>query len=127
MLSLVVWGSLFALPPLIALTLLTEGIEPVLDSLSHLSGAAIGAILFIAYPSTLAAFAAWNWLLHSHSLSKVAPFTLLVPIWGILGAVWILGEPLYPWKILAALLVLCGLALNSLGPRLRSKLKKEPL
>ena len=47
--------------------------------------------------------------------------TLLVPVVGVLSSVLILDEPFYPWKIAAGLLVIAGLGINLLGPRVFMK------
>jgi len=70
------------------------------------------------YPTTLFGFAAWSWLLSKYPASMVAPFTLLVPIFGILSSAIFLGEPLQSWKLLAAALVISGLCINLVVPRL---------
>jgi O-acetylserine/cysteine efflux transporter len=45
---------------------------------------------------------------------------LLVPVFGMAASSWWLGESLPTWKLIAAGLVMAGLALNLLWPRLRS-------
>ena len=50
---------------------------------------------------------------------------LLVPLFGMGCAAWLLGESLPPWKLGAAALVMAGLALNLLWPMLRQKLLKR--
>ena len=45
---------------------------------------------------------------------------LLVPVFGMGASALILAEPLPPWKLTAASLVMAGLALNLLWPRLRA-------
>ncbi len=121
MLSLVVWGSFVAWPPLLALSLLTEGTDQVLYSLQNLSWLATGSILYIAFPCTLIGFAIWSWLMHHYPLSIVAPFSLLVPVIAMFSSALILNEPLEPWKLLAASLVITGLCLNLWGERLFRK------
>ena len=121
MLSLVVWGSFVAWPPLLALSLLTEGADQVLYSLQNLSWLATGSILYIAFPCTLIGFAIWSWLMHHYPLSIVAPFSLLVPVIAMFSSALILNEPLEPWKLLAASLVITGLCLNLWGERLFRK------
>ncbi len=64
-------------------------------------------------------FTMWAHLLHRYEPSKVAPFTLLVPVTGFGGAVLLLGETLPGWKLVASALVLAGLALNLYGGRRR--------
>ena len=119
MLGLVVWGSLFALPPLLAVAIALEQ-EHFIDSFAGLDWISVGSIAYIVYLSTLFAFAAWSNLLSHYPVSTVAPFTLLVPVFGFLGSAMLLGEPLQDWKLFASALVIAGLALNLFGPRLLS-------
>jgi O-acetylserine/cysteine efflux transporter len=44
----------------------------------------------------------------------VSPWALLVPVFGLTASALALGEPLPPWKLAAAALVIGGLALNTL-------------
>lgn len=127
MLSLVVWGSLVAWPPLLVLSLLMEGPQQILQSLTHFSWTSAGAVLYLTYPATLFGYGLWSWLIHHHPLSSVAPFTLLVPVVAMISSALVLGEPLQSWKIVAALLVIGGLCINFLGPRLfrKKKIKED--
>ena len=118
MLALVVWGSLVAWPPLLALSFILEHNSWSIESISHISWLTIGAIGYIVYPSTLLGFAAWSWLLSHYPAATVAPFTLLVPIFGFTASTLVLGEPLSQWKINAATLVIAGLCINLFGPRI---------
>ena len=117
MLGLVVWGSLVALPPLIACALLLDR-EAFLASFTGLDWVSLGSIAYIVYLSTLFCFAAWSALFARYPVSTVAPFTLLVPVFGFLGSAVLLGEPLQDWKLVASALVVAGLGLNLFGPRL---------
>jgi len=117
MLGLVCWGSLFAVPPLLAVALLLEP-EAFVRSFTHLDWVSAGSIAYIVYISTLFAFAAWSWLLGRYPVATVAPFTLLVPVFGFLGSAALLGEPMEPWKFSAAALVIAGLVINLFGARL---------
>ena len=66
-------------------------------------------------------YGAWAWLLARHPAAQVAPTALLVPVFGMgASALW-LGEPLPGWKLGAATLVLAGLALNGLWPRVAAR------
>ncbi len=125
MISLVVWGSMVSWPPLLALSLLIEGPLEILSSLQNLSLTSLAAVLYLAYLSTLFGYGLWCWLIHHEPLSKVAPFTLLVPIIAMLSSILVLDEPLTNWKIGASLLVIGGLCLNFLGPRLFSGKKPK--
>jgi O-acetylserine/cysteine efflux transporter len=116
-LSLVVWSSLVAWPPLLLVSCLLEGPSTIMASLSNLSWKAGGSVLYITYLSTFLGFALWNTLIHRYTLSMIAPFSLLSPVVGILSSVLVLKEPLQIWKILAGVLIISGLCMNLLGSR----------
>ncbi len=109
--SLVVWGSFVAFTPLSMLVLWIEGPGAVRE-LRHISSAGLISVLYIAYASTWVGYGLWNWLLARYTIGMLVPFTFLVPIFAMLGSILILHETLYPWKILASVLVLLGLCLN---------------
>ena len=122
-LSLMVWSSLFAVPPLAALALLVEGYEPVIAAVSQASAAAWAAVLWQSLGNTLFGYGAWNWLLTRHSAAAFTPTALLVPVFGLGASSLLLGEPLYVWKLTAAALIVAGLAINIVDPeRLRGRL-----
>jgi O-acetylserine/cysteine efflux transporter len=123
--GLVVWGSLFALPPLLVVALVLEP-EHFISSFTELDWVSAGSIAYIVYLSTLFGFAAWSSLLARYPVSTVAPFTLLVPVFGFLGSAVLLGEPLQDWKFIASSLVIAGLCINLFGPRLLSQSRPSP-
>ena len=65
-------------------------------------------MLWQAWGNALFGYVAWAWLLARHPAATISPFALLVPVSGMATAAWMLGEPLPPWKLGAALLVLTG-------------------
>jgi O-acetylserine/cysteine efflux transporter len=121
MIALVVWGSLIAWPPLLAVSFIIEGSDRIFSSLQHLSWLSVGSVLYITYLSTLFGFGVWSWLIHCYSLPTIAPFSLLVPIVAMASSVLVLNEALQSWKIFAGVLVIAGLCINLLGPRLFAK------
>jgi O-acetylserine/cysteine efflux transporter len=123
MLALVVWGSLVAWPPLLLLSYLLEQDSWSLEGMAHLSWPTIGAVGYITYLSTLLGFAVWSWLLSHYPAATVAPFTLLVPVFGFTSSALALGEPLYPWKLAAAVLIIAGLCINLAGARIAMRLR----
>jgi O-acetylserine/cysteine efflux transporter len=118
MLALVVWGSLVAWPPVLVLSFILEQNSWSIEGISNISTLTIGAIGYIVYLATLFGFATWSWLLSHYPAAAVAPFTLLVPVFGFTASTLALGEPLFSWKISAATLVLVGLCINHFGPRI---------
>jgi O-acetylserine/cysteine efflux transporter len=118
-LAVVVWASAFAAVLMLPVALLLEGPDRVLDTTLSLGASQWAGIAFQAWPTTLAAFGIWAWLLRRHPAALIAPFTLLVPIVGMSCAVWLLGEPAHWWQLAGAALVLSGLALNVASYRRR--------
>lgn len=117
LIGLVVWGSFIASMPMLLLALLVEGPSSVVYTYQHLSWHGIGAMCYIVYASTWVGYAIWNALIKRYSVSTVVPFTLLVPVVGIIGSVLVLGEAFQTWQLYAGLLVLSGLLINLLGMR----------
>jgi O-acetylserine/cysteine efflux transporter len=126
MLAYVVWASLFSIPPLLVLSLVIEGPARIAAALAGADIVAWASVLWQAVGNTLFGFAAWGWLLARHPAATITPMALLVPVFGIAASAAWLGEPLPGWKLAAAALVLGGLALNLLWPRLRAALLNPP-
>ena len=123
-LGYMVWSSLFAVPPLVALSLLLEGWPAIHAGLLSATWGTWVAVLWQSVGNTLFGYGAWAWLLARYPAASVTPLALLVPVFGMgASALW-LREPMPGWKIGAALLVLGGLALNLLWPRLRGVLAR---
>jgi O-acetylserine/cysteine efflux transporter len=106
-LGLLVWSSLVAPGPLLALSLLTEDYRGV-----SIDAGGVLALLYVVILSTLGGFGVWTALMARHPASQVAPFTLLVPVAGIATAWLWLGEAPTAPELLGAALVLGGLALT---------------
>lgn len=125
MLSYVVWSSAAAVPPLVVLSLLFEGWPAIAAGLRDADALTWWAVVWQALGNTLFGYAAWGWLLSRHPAASITPMALLVPVFGMATASLMLAEPLPGWKLAAAALVLCGLGLNMLWPRLRESLTRS--
>lgn len=123
MLSVIVWSSLFAWPPLLALSFVFEDPIRIVTNARDLSWASIASVVYITYPVTLLAFTIWSRMLALYPVASVAPFTLLVPILAMLIAATILGESVRGWEVVAACLVLSGLCLNAFGERFAIRIR----
>ncbi|ASQ45942.1 EamA family transporter [Legionella clemsonensis] len=118
MIALVVWGSFVAIIPMFLITLTFEGATSVINTYNHLTWRGLSSLAYIVYISTWVGYGVWNWLVSRYPVSMIVPFTLLVPVVGILSSVIILGEPFQRWKLAAGLLVISGLCINVLSNRL---------
>lgn len=121
MLAYVVWASLFAVPPLLALSFAFEGWPAIRDGLANADATAWAAVAWQAIGNTLFGYAAWAWLLARHPVANVAPMALMVPVFGMAASALLLGEPMQSWKLLAAGLVMAGLALNLFWPHVAAR------
>lgn len=110
--ALIVWASLFAWPILFLISYRFEGGNIILYSLQHISLTEWTAILYMAYPVTLFGFYAWSKLLSFYPTSKIIPFALLIPLFGLYGSVIFLNEILETWKIMTAFLIILGLSIT---------------
>ena len=118
MLAYVVWASLFAVPPLIILALIFDGWPAITAGISSAGPGTWAAVVWQAVGNTMFGYGVWGWLLSRHPAASITPMALLTPIFGIGSSVVLLGEPLQDWKIFAAALVISGLIIGVLGPRM---------
>lgn len=121
MIPVLAFGNLVAFFPMLLLSLIVEGPGSMLSVYQHISWPGILSVCYIVFASTWIGYGVWNWLLSQHPVSAVVPFTLLVPIVGMLSSVLIFHESLQAWKILAAGLVISGLCINLLGARMSKR------
>lgn len=120
MLAFVIWSSLFASPPLIALALFVEGPAEIGAAVVAAGAGTWAAVAWQTVGNTLFGYSAWGFLLARHPAAVVSPMALLVPVFGMGASAVMLGEAMPVWKLAAAALVLAGLALNLLWPLLGS-------
>jgi O-acetylserine/cysteine efflux transporter len=122
-----VWGMLFAPLPLILFAYISKGTQPFLDLPSQLNGQVWFSILFQAYPTTLLGYWVWNKLTIKYPLSTMAPFTLLTPIFGLIGSVVFYNEGVTLIKLLCFALILGGMAVSQWQPKKVKVLNRQPI
>lgn len=116
--AFLVWSSAFAPVPLFLLGYAVNGAQGYTALVTQLDWRAVSSILFQVYPNTLFAYWVWNSLLKRYPVSTVAPLSLLVPIFGMLGSVLIFNEALSLTKVMAVVLIVAGLAVGLYGERI---------
>ncbi|EKG35127.1 Permease of the drug/metabolite transporter (DMT) super family [Pseudomonas syringae pv. avellanae str. ISPaVe013] len=116
--AFLVWSSAFSPIPLFALDYAINGSVGYIMFMNHIGTTAVLSILFQVYPNTLFAYWIWNSLLKTYPISTVAPLSLLVPIFGMLGSVVIFNEHMSTGKVLAVLLIVTGLSVGLYGRRI---------
>ena len=120
MFAFVVWSSLAAPLPLLALSLAFDG-GGSLASLVHPSLALILSVAGLAYGGTVIGFGLWSRLLGLYTAAAVAPFALLIPVVGMISGAIVFDEPLSAIEVIGAALVMAGLTINVFGDRILSR------
>jgi O-acetylserine/cysteine efflux transporter len=123
--AFLVWSSAFSPIPLFALDYAVNGSTGYSALVNQLDYRAVLSILFQVYPNTLFGYWVWNSLLKRYPVSTVAPLSLLVPVFGLLGSAMIFNETLSLNKIAAVVLIVSGLGVGLYGQRLVSALLKR--
>ena len=124
-LALVVWGGLIACVILTLSSLIFETEAWQLVTFNEASLKSWLSLGFIVYVSTLIGFGLWAHLLSQNTASKVMPFALLVPVFGMTTSVLLTGEVVTWWKMLAMILILSGLVLANI--KMKMGRKRQPI
>ncbi len=119
-LGLVVWSGAIVPLPALALALVVESPPVVWESLTHLSLVAIASTLYTAVAASLIGYGIWNTLLAKYPTSAIVPFTLLVPVVGIVAAWVAQGEQPSLTELVGGSIMLAGLAAAVIQWRRRS-------
>jgi O-acetylserine/cysteine efflux transporter len=116
------WASLFAAPPVLAMSLAFEDGQMT----AIVSGAwqPWAAIAYSVVVITIITFSLWQWLLRRYAVNQTMPFLLIMPVTGVLGGYFILGEPMSVQRALGTAVTILGVALiaraGALTPQARA-------
>jgi O-acetylserine/cysteine efflux transporter len=113
-LPMIVWLSVVAPLPLLAISLVFEGSGPVATSLVNWTWRGLGSTIFQGVVSTIIAYGMWSYLLRLYPATLVAPYSLLVPVFGIASAALVFGERFGALRVFGMALILVGLAIVAL-------------
>jgi len=119
MLNFMVWVSAAATPFLVALTLVVDGPADDLAAIRSMTWSAIGALLYVSVLATLVGWGMWGALIRRYGASTVAPFSMLVPFFGIASAALVLHEPVHPTDIVGGILVVGGVLAGALASKIQ--------
>jgi O-acetylserine/cysteine efflux transporter len=109
-LSLVVWSALIVPVPSLALAALFDPPAVILDAIVTISPTAVASTIYTAVFASLVGYTIWNSLLARYPTSAVVPFTLLVPVLGIVAAWVVQGEQPTASQLAGGAIMLAGLA-----------------
>ena len=85
--------------------------EPGVTTLTPLI---VAAFIYQCVMVAFASYLTWFWLLRHYLAARLSVLTFLTPLFGVLGGVLLLGEPLTPSFAFAAVLVGAGICLVNL-------------
>lgn len=98
--------ALFAVPQLLALSLLFESGQ--VEQIRNADWLGLGCLAYLALLATILAYAFWYPLVRRFDVNQTVPFLLLVPVFGVGGGVLTLGEPVTWQLVVGGLLTLGG-------------------
>ena len=108
-----VWVSVVPPLPMLVLSVLVEGVGPDLAALSHPTVPALVSLAYVAWLATLVGYGLWGMLIRRYGATAIAPYSLLVPVFGMSSSALVLHEEMSGLRIAAAALVIVGVALTS--------------
>ncbi len=121
MFALVIHGSAFSVLPLLLLSAVFDGLPAIGKAIFGFGVASGFSVLYVALVATVTCFGAWAWLIGRYGVGVIAPFGLLVPVFGMLFASIFLAEHFSAFKLLAASLVVLGLLVNTFGSVIKER------
>ncbi|MEY8879766.1 MAG: EamA family transporter [Leptothrix sp. (in: b-proteobacteria)] len=115
--AFIAWSSLMPVLPFLALSAWGIGAAATWQQLRGIGWTGLGVVLFLGWLATLLAYSLWTRLLKRHPVARVAPFSMLVPLIGLLAAWLAFGERLNLLQWIGTGAVMAGLVVNQLGAR----------
>jgi O-acetylserine/cysteine efflux transporter len=122
--SLLVYSSLVAPVPLVALSLLLEGPARDWRSVHQLDATVLWSLVYIVVLATLLGFGGWYWLLGRYPASTIAPLGLLVPASGMTSAWALLGQRPTALQLVGAAIAVIGVGLVVAGAARKGPLSR---
>jgi O-acetylserine/cysteine efflux transporter len=119
------WMGLFASVQLLLVSMFTESGQ--IAALRNASWLAWGALLYIVLLASITGYGLWYYLMGKYDVTRVVPFTLLVPVIGVLSGVFLLGEEITLAKTTGGIVTLIGVAIIQVRWRRRLKPPTLPL
>ncbi|WP_229054739.1 EamA family transporter [Aeromicrobium sp. Leaf350] len=120
-LHLILWMTVVPPLPMLALSLVVEGPTQIADSFATAATLdAVPAWIGLVYTvvlGTIVGSGIWVWLMKRHPAGVVAPFSMLVPVVGMLSAALVLDERPAGLAVVGGLLVVGGVLWSGRLPR----------
>ncbi|KAF1369029.1 O-acetylserine/cysteine exporter [Yokenella regensburgei] len=117
--SLIVWSALIPIVPFMLASYVLDGPQLMYQSLIHIDLTTILSLVYLAFVATIIGYGIWGSLLGRYETWRIAPLSLLVPVFGIGSAALLLGETLSALQLVGAVLIMAGLYINVFGLKWR--------
>ncbi|MBL4774154.1 MAG: EamA family transporter [Alcanivoracaceae bacterium] len=111
---LMVWSCVIPPIPLLIISYFIETDQPMYQ-LAQLNLMGWLSVLFLAYFSTLLAYALWGNLIRKYTASTITPIALLIPVIGLIASNLILNEKLLSHELVSVSIILIGLIVGVFG------------
>ena len=108
------WVSLLIVPQTLAISLALE--RGHWAAIRDVTWMGAGALFYQVVPMVMISYWVWYRLLYLYPLMRVAPFQMLMPLFGMLAGALMLSEPLTVQKIVGGAATVIGVALVVLRP-----------
>jgi len=123
-LHLTLWMSVIPPLPMLAISLAVEGPARIGESLATAftleALPSVLGLLYVVVIATIVGYGIWNGLLKRYPSSTVAPFSMLVPVVGVLASWVAFGELIDLTEMLAGAAVVAGVLVASYQRRIRT-------
>ena len=124
-LGMTVWSAIVVPLPALALSLALEGPSQIRNAFTHVDWLSVAALSFTVVASSHLGYGLWNTLLARFEVWRVAPFALLIPVFGLLSTTILLGERPGIGEWLGGAVLLGGVSLTALAPTLLARRRQR--
>lgn len=129
-LHLTLWMCVVPVLPLYGLSVAVEGPKAGWDAMAGIGSStgliALGGLTYVVLLGTVVGSGLWTYLMSRYPASKVAPFSLLVPIVGLTAAWAFLGETPTGWELIGGAVVILGCFAGLSGKRAAATHRAAP-
>lgn len=108
------WVAVVSLPLLAPATLFTEAGQ--LEAVARMGWPFWAALAFSVFAVSIFGHGMFYWLVKRHEVTLLSPLTLMTPIWAVIFAVLLLGEPLTAQLLVGGAIALTGVGIVAARP-----------
>ncbi len=122
-LQVTAWVAVFAAPQLFFMSAIFETRH--FEVIANADPIVWWAVLYLGLIMTCFGYFLWNTLIRRHDVGLVAPFLLLLPVFSVIGGTVFLGEYLTVEKFYGGIVILAGVAVIIINPKIFARLKTK--